>query len=475
MLKPALLLLITLLMFAHSLAQDACGELVARLQVGEGGRVLFTNGDPLNMRSAPGRSAAIMARLPEGEGFTVEEGPLCADDLQWWRITAGEEAGWIAEGAGGVYFVEPVTLEQLAAGEALAERLANLDVMFVMTANSGNMVLADAQFQAIATFSSIYNIVVFDQYVKFIQGETTWKLTDATGGAHEIMLPTPERPERLAGFAVAEQIAWLFEGECGSMKTGILARLNTASQICSRAYTLILTDLDGANPRELWHGLPFTEAPSLRLEGWRDDGGAVFLHHTSSTAFPVPGSDPEAQQGYAPVGGLFIEVALDGAARERTPNNLPGAISRDGRWVAYDDGERYRFSDADNTLIIGAEDGRLYQAAFDGNVSQLDFSPDSAHFVWADVSYNDDDILTDVVFKALDLATGAVTSLRAFSGLAEDILPQDFPHAFIWLTDDMLLVRHHGRMFALDVTTGGSVAWSPDLPEGHFLIGVLRG
>jgi len=368
-----------------------------------------------------------------------------------------------------------VMREQLAAGDALAERLTHLDATFVLVANSGNLVLADAQFQPIETFPETYNLIVFDEYVKFIQGEM-WHLTDVAGEAHEVALPTPELEERLADFAIGQQIAWLFEGECGSTKAGTFARMDTSSQICTRAYTLIVTDLDGAKPREVWHGLPLTDATNLRLEGWRDDGGAVFLRHTSSTALPVPGSDPDAQQGYVPMGGLFIEITLDGSARERTPNNLEGAISGDGRWVAYDDGERYRLADADNTLIIEAEDGTLYPTAFEGSLSQLDFSPDNAHFVWADdVSYNDENILTDVVFKALDLATGTVMSLRAFSGLADDIMPEDFPQARMWLADDVLLVQHHGRMFVLDVTTGGSAVWTPDLPEGHFLIGVLRG
>lgn len=472
--KSALLLFIMLLAFTiiPTTAQDACGDLAARLQMGEGGRVLFTNGDPLNMRSAAGRDADIVARLPEG--FTVDEGPSCADDLRWWRVTAGEDSGWIAEGAERVYFVEPVMREQLAAEDALAERLASLDATFVLVANGENLVLADGQFQPIETFSETYNPFVFDEYVKFIRGEM-WHLTDGAGDAHEVALPTPEREERLVGFAIAEQIAWLFEGECGSTKAETFARMGASSQICTRAYTLIVTDVDGANPREVWHGLPLTDATNLQLEGWRDDGGAVFLRHMSSFAFPEPGSDPAAQQGYVPMGGLFIEIALDGTARERTPNNLEGAISGDGRWVAYDDGARYRLADADNTLIIGAEDGTIYPIPFDGSLSQLDFSPDNAHFVWADVSYNDENILTDVVFKALDLTTGAVMPLRAFSGLADDIVPEDFPQARLWLADDVLLVQHHGRLFALDVATGGSAVWTPDLPESHILIGVLRG
>ena len=92
-----------------SAAQGVCGDAPpTRLVVGQGGRVSFTDGQPLNVRDAAGLNGARVAQLPEGTAFLVLEGPVCADNIYWWRIQAGLTAGWVAEGLPGQYFVEPV-------------------------------------------------------------------------------------------------------------------------------------------------------------------------------------------------------------------------------------------------------------------------------------------------------------------------------------------------------------------------------
>jgi hypothetical protein len=89
-------------------AQDAC-NLAPRLAIGEQGRVLVTDGQPLNIRDAASVNGQPVAQLPEGSAFTVLEGPVCADGLHWWRIQSGEAIGWSAEGMDGTYFVAPGT------------------------------------------------------------------------------------------------------------------------------------------------------------------------------------------------------------------------------------------------------------------------------------------------------------------------------------------------------------------------------
>ncbi len=91
-----------------ALAQGDCGDLAPRLSVGGYGWVTFTNGLPLNVRETPSRTGPRLAQLPEGTGFLALEGPVCADGLAWWRVQAGLTTGWIAEGADGEYFVEPL-------------------------------------------------------------------------------------------------------------------------------------------------------------------------------------------------------------------------------------------------------------------------------------------------------------------------------------------------------------------------------
>ncbi len=89
-------------------AQGECGTAPApRLMAGGEGMVTFTDGRPLNVRGAAGLGGTLIGQLPEGTPFAVVEGPVCADNIYWWHVTAGALAGWIAEGMEGEYFVAP--------------------------------------------------------------------------------------------------------------------------------------------------------------------------------------------------------------------------------------------------------------------------------------------------------------------------------------------------------------------------------
>lgn len=76
--------------------------------VGQRAQVAVTDGQPLNVRATASRSGTRIGQLAEGSAFDVIDGPVCADGLYWWHIQAPEIAGVIAEGADGVYFVEPL-------------------------------------------------------------------------------------------------------------------------------------------------------------------------------------------------------------------------------------------------------------------------------------------------------------------------------------------------------------------------------
>lgn len=90
-------------------AQSGCeGGLPPRLLPGERGAVSFTDGQPLNVRADASLRAERIGQLAEGTPFDVMDGPICANGLNWWHIRTPEIAGVIAEGASGVYFVEPI-------------------------------------------------------------------------------------------------------------------------------------------------------------------------------------------------------------------------------------------------------------------------------------------------------------------------------------------------------------------------------
>lgn len=82
------------------------GGLPVRLASGVTGRV--TAGLPSNLRSEPSVDAADVGDVQAGETFTVLDGPVCGNDILWWRVQAAAGEGWIAQGQNGLYFVEPV-------------------------------------------------------------------------------------------------------------------------------------------------------------------------------------------------------------------------------------------------------------------------------------------------------------------------------------------------------------------------------
>lgn len=78
-----------------------------RLIINERGRVSEDDPTPLNIREGPQTSFEILDEMPAGEIFFVLEGPRCSERYAWYRIRYGEVEGWIAEGTGSTYFVEP--------------------------------------------------------------------------------------------------------------------------------------------------------------------------------------------------------------------------------------------------------------------------------------------------------------------------------------------------------------------------------
>jgi hypothetical protein len=87
--------------------------------VGAYGHVAYTDGSSSRVRSDPGLSSEVLELLDEGAGFLVVGEPACADGYTWWPINSNPynpgsgrdnstRSGWIAEGADGVAFIEPI-------------------------------------------------------------------------------------------------------------------------------------------------------------------------------------------------------------------------------------------------------------------------------------------------------------------------------------------------------------------------------
>lgn len=83
-----------------------CDEaLPPRLAVDELARV--TPGYSNNVRTQPTVSGEKVGEIPGGETLFVQDGPVCADGLTWWKVGYGSFDGWTAEGQDGEYFLQP--------------------------------------------------------------------------------------------------------------------------------------------------------------------------------------------------------------------------------------------------------------------------------------------------------------------------------------------------------------------------------
>jgi hypothetical protein len=80
-----------------------------RLTIGGTGQV--GPGEPNVLRDRPGLNASgsnVIGQLTEGAIFTTLDGPVCRDGYNWWRVTAGGQTGWTAEGEGSIYWIGPI-------------------------------------------------------------------------------------------------------------------------------------------------------------------------------------------------------------------------------------------------------------------------------------------------------------------------------------------------------------------------------
>jgi len=87
----------------------ACpGAPAPRLIAGEQARV--TPGTPDNVRSKPSKNGEQVTQIFSGDWVFVTGGPTCADGYLWWPVdTSTGLQGWMAEGSGSSYFLEPTT------------------------------------------------------------------------------------------------------------------------------------------------------------------------------------------------------------------------------------------------------------------------------------------------------------------------------------------------------------------------------
>ncbi len=98
-----------------------------RLEPDEGARTTLYPDEPTRIRSGPGTGSRTLREIPPGQTFWVEDGPECADNINFWYIQGIDEDGlwngWIGEGGGGTYWVEPYETGPVECPGAPAPRL----------------------------------------------------------------------------------------------------------------------------------------------------------------------------------------------------------------------------------------------------------------------------------------------------------------------------------------------------------------
>jgi uncharacterized protein YgiM (DUF1202 family) len=90
-----------------SVVQVACSTAPApRLNIGRNGRVL--QGFDINLRSQPSINGPLLGRVTAWSVFLVVSTARCSEGLNWYQVNFNGTVGWLAEGANGQYWTEPV-------------------------------------------------------------------------------------------------------------------------------------------------------------------------------------------------------------------------------------------------------------------------------------------------------------------------------------------------------------------------------
>jgi len=81
-----------------------CGQPLP-FQIEQRGYVNYGSGPPKYLRDAPGLNSTPMFSLVRNVPFVIVDGPVCRNELNWWKIrvlASREVIGWMAEGSSGV-------------------------------------------------------------------------------------------------------------------------------------------------------------------------------------------------------------------------------------------------------------------------------------------------------------------------------------------------------------------------------------
>lgn len=100
---------------------ECLGATPPRLAIGATAQVGLEDPRPSRVRAQPNLGGAVLTQYEPGTTFEIRGGPICADGYLWWQIFNPDTGleGWMAEGSGEDYFLEPVSMPTVEEGEDL--------------------------------------------------------------------------------------------------------------------------------------------------------------------------------------------------------------------------------------------------------------------------------------------------------------------------------------------------------------------
>ncbi len=81
--------------------------LPSRLFQGGWGRVNQVPYNPVPIYNTSSFSGSVIAQIPRYGSFNVITGPYCGDNTAWWQVNYNGYIGWVVEGNGSNYWLEP--------------------------------------------------------------------------------------------------------------------------------------------------------------------------------------------------------------------------------------------------------------------------------------------------------------------------------------------------------------------------------
>jgi hypothetical protein len=196
---------------ATEVGRSVCsGAMNTRLTVGMQAQVSPT-GLPVNIRSAAASSSTKVGQMSPGDVFTIQGGPQCAQNLVWWQIGFGAITGWAAEGANGVYWIDPVSSAAPAA-------VTPIVVTPVATASPPAVapVLQAAQILSLPTGNapiSSTNAAQLDRLIELPINEQVTALAWSLDG--QLLAATSQSGVRLYSMTALRQVPRLFQVPSG--------------------------------------------------------------------------------------------------------------------------------------------------------------------------------------------------------------------------------------------------------------------